>query len=279
MKVLSKLKGLREIKKFDNRWEILLNRLLFPRTGIVTYRRGNIEVIVDHLGGDATGARMCLISDMYSRYTRDMIIPEKIKVLDIGANGGGFPLRLHLDGHTLEKLTCVEMNPNTFARLQLNLYRNLALTPCLINGAIYSAKTSLKLTLGRGSTGDSIAAKEKTEKGRQRTEREIQTLTFDDIYQTGFKNSLVDICKMDVEGAEYDVFSHPGHESLKKCRYLLIEIHHRKGFNKDQVINKIKALEFKNITKNQSENPEVYCFENMLLRDTSLVKRVNPGTA
>ena len=273
MKLLSRLKGFGEIKSFDNRWEIILNRLFFPRTGIVTYRRGNIEVIVDHLGGDAAGTRMCLVSDMYSQYFRDMVLSEELSVLDIGANGGGFPLRLHLEGYTVGQLTCVEMNPNTFARLQLNLYRNLALTPCLINGAIFSEKTLLKVLLGRGSTGDSIAAQEKTGQGPNVLEREIQAQTFDDIFQTGFGDCLVDICKMDVEGAEYDVFSHPGHENLKKCRYLLMEIHERQGFTKDQVINAIEALEFKNITKSPSKHPEVYCFENTPLKENMPVDR------
>ena len=277
MKLLSKFKGFREIKGFDNHWEILLSRLFFPRTGIVTYRRGNIEVIVDHLGGDATGTRMCLVSDMYSRYIRDMVVSEKLNVLDIGANGGGFPLRLLLDGYSMQQLTCVEMNPNTFARLQLNLYRNLALEPCLINGAIFGKKTSLKISLGRGSTGDSITAKEKTERRLNEVERVVQAQTFDDIFATGFGDNLVDICKMDVEGAEYDVFSNFWYESLKKCRYLLIEIHDRKGFAKEQVIKAIEALEFQNITKSRSGHPDVYCFENKPLRESTPVDRAVCG--
>ncbi len=276
MKLLSKFKGFREIKSFDNRWEIFLSRLFFPRTGIVTYRRGNLEVIVDHLGGDATGTRMCLVSDMYSQYIRDMVISEKLVVLDIGANGGGFPLRLHLDGYSIQQLTCVEMNPNTFARLQLNLFRNLALEPCLINGAIYGEKTSLKITLGRGSTGDSIVVNGKSKGGLKEIERTVPAQTFDDIYTTGFGDNMVDICKMDVEGAEYDVFFNTGHECLKKCRYLLIEIHERQGFTKEQVIDKIESLEFKNITTNQPEHPDVYCFENQPLRANMPVDKIFP---
>ena len=122
--ILSKIQGIYEILSFDNRWEILFNRLLFPKTGLIVYRRKNVEVLIDHLAGDVNGMRMCLVSDMYYRYVKKMNLPSKLSVFDIGANSGGFPLMLKLNNFEIENLTCVEMNPNTFARLQLNIQKN-----------------------------------------------------------------------------------------------------------------------------------------------------------
>ncbi len=117
---------------------------MFPRTGIVTYRLKNLEIVIDHHGGDASETRLCLVSDMYRKYIKNMSFSQPLNVMDLGANGGGFPLMLYADGYTFRNLTCVEMNPRTFARLQFNILHNLPIKTCLINGAICGERKSLR---------------------------------------------------------------------------------------------------------------------------------------
>src|SRR5438552_1894676 len=121
MKLGNKLVGLRALWRFDNRWQLMINRTFFPRESLLTYKKGDIEFLVDHAAGDHNGTRLCLISDIYTRFLPKMSLGEEISVFDLGANGGGFPLMLLLNGKRLSRLVCVEMNPNTYQRLLYNV--------------------------------------------------------------------------------------------------------------------------------------------------------------
>ena len=220
----NKLIGLRALWPFTNRWQLIFERLFFPNTAVSLYRIGDIEFLIDHAAGDHNGTRLCLISDIYTRFLPKMDLGEAISVFDLGANGGGFPLMLLLEGKCFQKLVCVEMNPNTFRRLQYNVSRNLRAEHTLINGAICGKHRQFHLSLGRGDISDSIYRGSDPQQPDQ-TDYVIEGYTFDELYRTNFGNARVDICKMDIEGAEYEVMSSPEHESLRLCRYLLVELH------------------------------------------------------
>jgi len=119
MHIKSKLRGLKEITKYDNWLQVAINRIFFPKTGCIIYRLDNLEIIVDHLGGDANGVRECLTSTMYSDLIETVVKDGGIirNLIDIGANGGGFTLLSYLMGLPLKQVICVEMNPRVFGRL------------------------------------------------------------------------------------------------------------------------------------------------------------------
>ena len=151
MAFMSKLAGLRAIHKFDNWVQVAVNRILFTTTGCIVYRQGDVEVIVDHLGGDANGVRECLTSDMY-RGLIELVVERGgnvRRVLDIGANGGGFTLLAYLMATPLSNVVCVEMNPQVFGRLAFNLYQNLhGISIRLIHGAVAATSGSIEVSLG-----------------------------------------------------------------------------------------------------------------------------------
>ena len=68
MKLSDKLIGLRALWHFDNRWQLLISRALFPRDSLLVYRKGDVEFLVDHAAGDHNGTRLCIISDIYTRF-------------------------------------------------------------------------------------------------------------------------------------------------------------------------------------------------------------------
>jgi tRNA1(Val) A37 N6-methylase TrmN6 len=55
---------------------------------------------------------------MYREYLPFFTFSGPARVLDLGANGGGFPLMLRLAGIDLARVVSVEMDPMTFLRLQ-----------------------------------------------------------------------------------------------------------------------------------------------------------------
>ena len=85
--------GLRGLWHFDNRLQLVLNRICFPANSLPIYRKNGTEFLVDHAAGEHNGTRLCPILDIYSRFLPTMDIEGRISVFDFGANGGGFGYR------------------------------------------------------------------------------------------------------------------------------------------------------------------------------------------
>jgi FkbM family methyltransferase len=236
MSFANKIRGLKEIWLFDNHWYLALTRLVFPGERVSVYRFRGLEILVDRDGGDINGTREILATDMYSQFLSLMDLPETINVLDLGAQSGGFPLLLRALGKKLRSVCCVELNPNTFSRLKFNLDRNFPETRRVaLNLGVCDSSATLTVALGAGGTSDNIydLAADKT------ATQTIQGTTFDDVYKSAFPDEMVDICKIDIEGAEFDVFRGHHWQMAARCRYILIEIHHNRERDRRVVIDSL----------------------------------------
>jgi FkbM family methyltransferase len=224
MRIAQKLSGLKALLQFDN-WPMLILARTFDRpTGLITYRKGPLEILVDHHGGDENGTRACLVSDMYRKHLSTLGTARPLSVLDLGANGGGFPLLLLLDGFEVAHAVCVEMNPSTALRLRVNLDTNLNGHAIGINAAVCGAAEEPEILLerSRGSTGLSIYEDRTPE-----TENHVSvpTVTMSALCERHFPDTSIDICKIDIEGAEYDALDATPDAVLNKIRNLIIEFH------------------------------------------------------
>jgi FkbM family methyltransferase len=245
--------------QFENRLPLILTRTLFPRENLHVYRYRGVELLTDLKGGDANGAREVLTSPMYRRFLPQMDLQGELNIFDIGANNGGFPLLLAASGLILKKVVSVELNPNTFLRLRFNLERNLSGEVVALNQALCGEARELKISLGEGSVGDNIYNGASANNGKLFT---IEGRTFDELYQTYFAGEVVDICKIDIEGAEFEVFASPSHQDLTHCRYLIIEIHDGDGRSSTELVRKIEQLGFTRPTQPADAEPAVHFFIN-----------------
>ncbi|HEX6123866.1 MAG TPA: FkbM family methyltransferase [Pyrinomonadaceae bacterium] len=259
MSLKNKIRGLKEIWQFENRLPLILTRTLFPRERLYVYRYKGVEFLTDVAGGDANGARQVLTSPMYLRFLPQMTFDGPINVLDIGANNGGFPLLLAAHGVRIKKVVAVELNPNTFLRLRFNLERNLDCEVVTLNAAICGEARSLNVSLGEGSSGDSIY-NGSSASGRKAFE--IEGVTVDDVCDRHFERETIDICKIDIEGAEFEVFSHPLHECLRRCRYLIMEIHEGEGRSPDKILPALARIGFVPRLQPPDADPAVFFFAN-----------------
>ena len=265
MSLNTKIAGARAIMHFDNWPMLLLGRLLFRKAGLLVYRKNNLEILVDHHGGDENGTRECIVSDMYRKYVPQFILPGPANVLDIGANGGGFPLMLILEGVKLGLVVSVEMNPATYSRLLVNLQSNIGSSAFGINAAVCGADSpaEILLTPSRGSTGygvkDNLA-------GMSSPHVAVKTTTFRSLYNHYFGDRIIDICKIDIEGSEYDLIDSSPDDLLRKIRYLVIEFHDRS--RTPPVIRRLTKLGFADITqpdpRRTSTQTEVRVFRGSL---------------
>ena len=224
MSIKTKIAGARAVMAFDNWPALLLGRLLYRKTGLVVYCKNHLEILVDHRGGDEAGTRECIVGHMYRKYVPQFKLQEPAYVLDVGANGGGFPLMLMLEGVKLASVVCVEMNPATYSRLLVNLQSNIGPFAVAVNAAVCGNDTGPEILLAasRGSTGYSINENTVSGSARHIT---VKTTTFESLYNQYFAGRRIDVCKIDIEGAEYDLLDSCRDDLLRKIRYLLIEFH------------------------------------------------------
>lgn len=214
--ILTKLAGLREVLSFDNRWHLLVSKAIF-REQLNIYRLGGVVFIEDRTAGDANGARHLLVSDMYRRFVCALDLPPSITLVDLGASNGGFPLLLKSMGFKIGRIIAVEMNPATFKRMRFNVELNFDCDLTLLNAAIGDQIGSVELSVGQGSTGDSIFRKNCD----SASVRVVQMVTLDAIVG----DHEIDLLKMDIEGAEYLVCRSQTGAAFARCKYVLAEIH------------------------------------------------------
>ena len=100
------------------------------------------------------------------------------------------------------KLACVELNPRTFSRMRFNVERNADCEFIPINAAVCGQNKLLSVMLGKGGTADSIYAPTISNE----TPCRVEGRTFDSIYDDTFGDRTVDLCKIDIEGAEFEMF-------------------------------------------------------------------------
>jgi FkbM family methyltransferase len=218
------LANLRVFLQFDNWPTLLLNRVFDRETGLVVYRKGGLEILIDHRGGDQNGTRACLTTDMYKRYLPKIDRGGPRRVLDLGSNGGGFPLMLRLAKVDLAQVVCVEMNRPTWLRLLVNPATNMGDKATGLNAAVSGmpADSEILLEPSRGGTGLSV---DRNRADSSAPHVAVRTTTLEALYEQYFKGYDIDICKIDIEGAEYEVLGSSSDRVLEKIRNLIIEFH------------------------------------------------------
>jgi FkbM family methyltransferase len=252
MSISTRVAGLKEMLLFDNRWQLIVDRFLF-RCSVAVYRYRGCKILLDHDGGDASGVRACLASDMYRQFIPLMKLKGPLTLLDCGANTGGFPLLFSTEGLNLSKVVCVEMNPYAHSRLQYNLFTNLAAELHCLNLIVEDSARTHSIRLGIGSVDDSLMKENMT--GRS---FDIRSISINDLLLRYFGEKPVDIVKIDIEGAEHILFSGNNYDLLSRCRYIVIELHAVQSEKSCDVTGKIEKLGFELVEK----DADVFLFSN-----------------
>lgn len=257
MSLVTRLAGLRQVWQFDNRWLLLVQRLLFRRDPVSIYRLGRLRFLVDHDAGDPSGAPEVVTHPMYLDHLRHLVVDRPMRVLDLGANTGGFLLFLAHHGAVLAEVVAVELNPRTCIRLRYNLEVNLTAQVTVANAGVCGRSRDLEVRLGEGSVADSLYAPSFNSTGDV---RHMPGLTIDDLWSRHLDDAPVDVCKIDIEQAEYEVFDAPGHDRLRQCRIVVIEIHEVPGRRAAEIVSAIEALGFEALP--QGRDRSVHVFRN-----------------
>jgi len=260
-----KLQTLRNIFRFSNPLQLLVNRTLFSRTGPTIYRHGELQFLVDHHAGDQDGPRSCVEPGLYDPFFDVIQWNGPVTFLDLGANAGGFVLGLLKNGQGIGMGVAVELNPLTWARLIYNIYSNVPLASEhieILNGAVAGTDGYLDIRLGAGSVGDCISG------SATGTLYHLKCHTLPSLVGR-FSGTTIDLLKIDIEGSEYDLLA-VSKACLASIRYVLIEIHSIPGRRESEVHDWIRNCGF---TQVQPSRPaieaNVFLFRNDALAVTS----------
>ncbi|MBC8503338.1 MAG: FkbM family methyltransferase [Chloroflexi bacterium] len=91
-------------------------------------------------------------------------------------------------------------------------------------------------------------------------------LSFDDIVNRAFADSpIIDLCKVDVEGSEHEVFLGTECSTVNRIRYLIIEIHPLPTYSPEMLIKRLQELGFEDISPKVRPEQAVFLFKNRAL--------------
>ncbi len=232
-KIFAKVRALKTLTKmffhFDNWqeiWSAYRSKKLLPAFSL---RNG---VKLEH---NAMDDAWSLFKEIFIDrcYTNDNFYTPKAgdKIIDCGANIGFFTC--YLKSHAAEaNVYCFEPAAKTRERLKKNLDINKFENVKIFPYAIYDAKSQLQLQLPTFAGDAMIANSTKAE-----TES-VPTITLDDaIKLCGENGEKIQLLKMDVEGAEVEIFSKANENTFKKIERISIEYHeaYRPG-SRDQLL-------------------------------------------
>lgn len=169
---------------------------------------------------DWPAVREVLVHDEYRHIERLFKPNDRPKVLDIGANIGCFALRVF--DHCSEAHVCsVEAAGDTYKLLEANNQTNDTKNWKVMNFGVWGTEQPLTLMRRGTSMGHRVMANEN--EGAQHETEQVDGITLVALLnKLGW--SSVDLIKIDIEGGEESVIP-ASIEALKKCRFLIIEIH------------------------------------------------------
>lgn len=187
--------------------------------------------------------RECFISNLYTKFITEKNLDT---VLDLGCQKGYFITGLLSSGVNIKRAICVDPlleNLDTFKenmKLNKNLYkrgRKILLEPSAVfteNGKriFYVTANSVNHSLKDPSKYDKVINK-----------LEVNTVTIRSLFKK-YALHEIDLVKIDIEGAEFDLFRSPDIGKLLKTKYLVMEIHPDKKCNPNEIIKILESFEF-----------------------------------
>ena len=151
------------------------------------------------------------------------------------------------------------MNPHTYVRLLFNLDLNFPGSSVALNRAVAGSAGWLEISDTRGSTGQSMYDRDPA--GTERKVR-VEMITFDQLVAEYFVDEKgdLDVLKIDIEGAEYEMLLSENCSQIGRFRNLFIEIHPHADIPRATLMNRILSFGFELTGPPDDSDPDVYFF-------------------
>jgi FkbM family methyltransferase len=195
---------------------------------------------------------------MYSRFFSLFPRSNPLAVRDLGANCGGFGLALSAQGFGIRRIVAVEITPRAFPRFAFNVGYNFGRAATALNCGVCGCERFIRVRDNLGWPTNSIYERDDGSDDLVT----VPGVTFDQLYRDYFENDKIDIAKIDIELAEYEVLYSDTCRTFTQCEFLLIEIHPHPSLSTDALIERIKKFGFEPVADASPDFASVYLFRN-----------------
>ena len=222
-RLFTKIKNVqRRIRLFKN-WP----KFLWPANRIWRYNqvailRDNSKILLRDLF--SSDFSIALEIGFLNYYLNSSLISSQPNIIvDVGANIGIFSIMV---GRNFPKATIYAIEPESdnFDQLVKNIKLNNLQNVKPIKAIVSNVTGKKTLYISKYNSAHSTSYIDST------NTQIVESTTLDQ-----FKK--IDILKIDAEGSEYDIFS----DSIPDCKYIVLEIHKREGYNERDLINKFRS--------------------------------------
>lgn len=167
--------------------------------------------------------------------------PEKLNIIDIGANVGYFSLYI-TKKFPNANIYSFEPFPDTFTRLNEHLKLNKAVNVKPYNLAVSDFEGTSKFYSFEWTGCNTMIDGEFDESLSKVTE--VNCVKFDDLRKlTG--SEKFEYAKIDCEGSEYPMLLNSSDEALKAVKKYIIEVHNSDKYSKDDLAKRFSDLGYK----------------------------------
>lgn len=216
--------GLRASLAFSNRFGLLLTRALHPRQRLIVYEwQSRFVVLCDTRRQDQHSPKEALAEGAYDLVIRRSRREGHCAYVNVGANIGVFDVAVASLAQIPRALS-VEMNPDTFHRLCVNLQANDLTAVKTLNCGVAAETGKHRASVTDCSLTDNLWATPAGGDLAGTVEIDLKTLQ-DCLAEVGFGSGDFDLLKLDCEGAEYGIVRESSPALLRRFRHLVVELH------------------------------------------------------
>jgi FkbM family methyltransferase len=237
--------GVRDTLTFSNAFLLLIQRLFYRRLPLVVYEwKRQWSLACDPRANDHAGVKEVLVCRDYDPFIVKSIQNGTLTYINIGANVGAFDIAAASLVPLGTSGISIELNPNTCARLTLNLAMNgLGNSVRAINAAVGGSSGVVRFSPSVSSVEDSLFARGKDGS----VSVEVRMLTLEEIFNAYCeRDKFFDLLKMDCEGAEYEIVAATPVGILRRFAAVVMELHPPPvGDTVQHLMDKMRAAGFR----------------------------------
>ena len=182
---------------------------------------------------------------VFGNYCKYFPSNETAKVIDIGAQNGYFSMWAFINANRGSKIFAYEPVPDNYEIALSNIKNNKVSNIRLHNKGVSGRRGELILYLNEQHTGGHSVYKERVMKCGvgEISEIRVECVTLEDVFNENEIENC-DFCKIDCEGAEFDILLNAPVDILRKVKVFSIEFHEFGGHNVDELGNLFKKNDF-----------------------------------
>jgi FkbM family methyltransferase len=182
---------------------------------------------------------------VFGDYRKYFPFNKTVKIIDIGAHNGYFSIWTSININKQSEIFAYEPVPANYEIALSNIKNNNIRNIKLYNKGVSGRREGLTLYFNEKHTGGHSVYKERVLKSNAKAilEISIECITLENLFNENEIENC-DFCKIDCEGAEFDILLNAPEDILQKVKVFSIEFHEFGGHKVEELVNLFKKNNF-----------------------------------